>query len=30
MDNRYVSEAEAEEDNNLEIPPVNISRFTWP
>ena len=30
IDNGYVSEPEAEEEDNLEIPPINISRFTWP
>ena len=28
MDNRYVSEPKAEEEDNLEIPLVNIRRFT--
>jgi hypothetical protein len=28
MDNGYASEAEAEEEDNLGIPPVNITRFT--
>jgi len=28
MDNRYVSEPKAEEEDNLGIPPVNITRFT--
>jgi hypothetical protein len=30
MENRYASEPEAEEEDNLEIPPINISRFTRP
>jgi hypothetical protein len=29
MEDGYVSEPEAEEEDDLEIPPVNIRRFTW-
>ena len=27
MENRYISEPKAEEEDNLEIPPINIRRF---
>jgi hypothetical protein len=28
MNNEYASEAKAEEEENLGIPPINITRFT--
>ena len=30
MENRYISEPKAKEEDNLEIPPININRFTRP
>ena len=29
MENGYVSESKVEEEDNLEIAPINIRQFTW-